>query len=56
MAFQIKYGPEVLNEFDTLDNAIDMLTYEIVDMGRPSTMYVYDTEEQTRYDLEDVRL
>lgn len=53
MSYQIKYGPEIVNEFDNLQDAADMLVYEIEHLGAPSTMYVYDTETQTRYDLED---
>lgn len=54
MTFQIKYGPEVLNEFDNLADAKDEAERSMAQPDCP-TLYVYDTEEQRRYDAADWR-
>lgn len=50
MRYKIMYGPEVLNEFDCLDDALEMA---LEDMKTGPTLYVYDSEENTRYDVSD---
>jgi len=48
MRYKIMYGPEVLNEFEFLDDALE----DAMDSDGP-TLYVYDSKERTRYDVED---
>lgn len=52
MRYQIKYGPEVINEHDDWFEATALAEYEsgIRDGVR---LYVYDTVEEERFDRED---
>jgi len=44
------YGPQFVNEFNNLQDAIDMCDYE---SERGPRHYVYDRELDVRHDLED---
>jgi len=49
--YKIMYGPEILNEFEFLDDALEM-ALEDMKAGGP-TLYVYDAEDESRYDVSD---
>lgn len=51
--FQVKYKSEVINEFEDMDEAI--IEAEDRHISDSATFYVYDTETDTRYDMEDWR-
>ena len=49
--YKVMYGPEILNEFEFLDDALED-AMEDMKVGGP-TLYVYDAEERVRYDMSD---
>lgn len=55
MRYKVKYGPEVLNEFEDFEDAVDWLIESVDFRGEPSTMYIYDSEEQRRYDYPELK-
>jgi len=48
--YRVMYGPQFVNEFNNLQDAIDMCDYE---SERGPRHYVYDRELDVRHDLED---
>lgn len=55
MRYKVKYGPEVINEFDDFKNAADWLL-DAVDFRRgPSTMYLYDSQDHERHDYPELK-